>query len=226
MFIRLKFIFPPVRITSDRVRSRLTAGLFAVILAGLLTTFFVYSPYGEAKPQPVNAVYVIDEVQDRRYLELSSPAPLRNVKALAGDTTISIDSRSRLYRVPLVDPGAYLETGISSVGFLDRKNIALNLDPWSEPYRVHLDVSSDEEFVLFDANFPYTRTPGGREYKILIGANPPVPLNVELTVPRNRTLTVQITLEYLRPPEGYRLTGESVSIRNRLRFTKSLELKT
>jgi len=80
--------------------------------------------------------------------------------------------------------------------------------------------------VLFDANFPYTRTPGGKEYTILIGVNPPLPLDVELTVPRNRAFTVEVTLEYLQPPEGYTLTGESVSVSNRLRFRKNLELKT
>jgi hypothetical protein len=226
MFIRLKFIFPPVRITSDRVRSRLTAGVFAVLLIGLVTTFLVYSPYGNQNPQPISAVFVIDEVEDQQYLEVSSPAPLRNVRALTGDTTISIDSRSRLYRVPLVEEGEYLETGIRSVGFLDRKNVSLNLDPWAEPHRVNVTISSAEEFVLFDANFPYTRRPGGTEYMILIGANPPVPLTVELTVPRNRTFTVEISLEYLHPPEGYQLTGEAVSVRNRLRFRKNLELKT
>jgi hypothetical protein len=226
MFIRLKFIFPPARITSDKLRSRLTAGVFALILAGLLTTFFVYSPYREQRPQPINAVYVVDQVRDDHYLELSSPAPLRNVSALEGSSTISIDTRSRLYRLPLVDQGEYLDTRISSVGFLDRKNVSLSLDPWSEPYRVSLNLSSDEEFVLFDANFPYTRTPGGKKYTILIGVNPPLPLKVELTVPRNRTFTVEVTLEYLRPPEGYSLTGEYVSFSNRLRFRKNLELKT
>jgi hypothetical protein len=226
MFIRLKFIFPPTRITSDKVRARLTASLFALFLAGLLTTFFVYFPYNEQQPQPISAVYVIDEVQNDQYIELSSPAPLRNVKVLNGEASISIDTRSSLYRLPLAGENDYLDTQISSIGFLDRKNVVLTLKPWSEPYRVRLNLSAEEEFVLFDANFPYTRTPGGKTYTILIGANPPVPLRVELTVPRNRTFTAEVTLEYLHPPEGYALQGESVSISNRLRFRRNLELKT
>jgi hypothetical protein len=150
MFIRLKFIFPPVRITSDKLRSRLTAALFGLILMGLLTTFFVYSPYREQQPQPINAVYVVDEVQGERYLELSSPAPLRNIRALDGTTTISIDTRSRLYRLPLTDQGEYLETDISSVGFLDRKNVSLSLNPRSEPYRVRMNIFSQGEFVMWN----------------------------------------------------------------------------
>jgi hypothetical protein len=226
MFIRLKFIFPPARITSDKLRTRLTAGTFALILTGLLVTFFLYPPYQEQRPQPISATYVVDEVQEEQYLELSSPAPLRNMRALNADTTISIDTRSRRYRIPLAGEKEYLRTTISSIGFLDRKNISLSLKPWSDPYRVSVRVKSDREFVLFDASYPYTRTPGGKEYSILIGVNPPLPLNLELTFPRNRTFTVEVTLEYLQPPEGYTLEGDHISVRSRLRFRKNLELKT
>jgi hypothetical protein len=226
MFIRLKFIFPPTRIIANKIRSAATAAMFGLILAGLLTAFFVYTPYGPRRRQPINATYVIDEIADKRYLELSSPAPLENLKARDNNTTISIDTRSRLYTLPLKHGGEYLDTTISSVGFLDRKNVNLLLTPWSEPYRVRLKVSAEEEFVLFDANFPYIREPGGREYTILIGVNPPLPLNVQLTVPKNRTFTVGITLEYLRSPEGYDLSGEFAAISNRLTFRRNLELKT
>jgi len=226
MFIRLKFIFPPTRIITNRIRSGLTAAVFGLILAGLLTAFFVYAPYGPRRRQPVHAAYVIDEVADKRYLELSSPAPLEDLKIRDGNTTISIDTRSRLYTLPLKRGGEYLDTTISSVGFLDRKNVNLLLTPWSEPYRVHLKVCAEEEIVLFDANFPYTREPGGREYTILIGVNPPLPLNVQLTVPKNRTFSLGITLEYLRSPEGYDLRGRFAAISNRLTFRRDLELKT
>ena len=200
--------------------------LFSGILISLLCTFFLFSPYGEGRPQPIEATYVIDEVEDRHFLELSSPAPLRNVQALQGGTVISIDTRSRRYTLPLADSGSYLETELSSIGFLDRQNVNLRLDPWSEPYRVRLNVSAEEEFVLFDANFPYTRSPGGREYTILIGVNPPVPLEVQLTVPKNRTFSVGIALEYLRPPQGYEIRGRFASISSQLRFRRNLELKT
>ena len=128
--------------------------------------------------------------------------------------------------VPLTDQEEYLRTAVSSIGFLDRKNISLSLEPWSEPYRVSVRVKSDREFVLFDASFPYSRTPGGTEYSILIGVNPPLPLNLELTIPRNRTFTVEVTLEYLRPPEGYSLEWDHISVSSRLRFRKNLEIKT
>jgi len=226
MFIRLKFIFPPARITTDKLRSALTGGFFAVILIGLLLTFFLYSPYGENHPQPITAQYVIDRVEQQQYLELFSPAPLKNIKVVQEAGPISIDTRSRSYRLPLEDSGVYLETDVTSVGFLDRKNIELRLIPWSEPQRVRLNISAEEEFVLFDANFPYTRDPGGKQYTVLIGVNPPFPLPVQLTVPRNRAFTVEITLEYLRAPAGYELSTEHAAVENRLTVRRRLELKT
>jgi hypothetical protein len=226
MFMRLRFIFPPARIITDRFRARLTAGAFAAILIGLLTVFILYPPYSEQQPQPIQASYVVDEVQDSNFLELSSPAPLRNLKVLNRDNTISIDTRSRMYRLPIDDIGDYLNTEISSVGFLDRKNINLRLIPRGGPYKIALSITSEEELVLFDANFPYIRKPGGREYTILIGANPPVPLEVQLTVPRNRAFSLGIDLEYLHPPEGYQLRAVHGDIRNTLKIRRKLDLKT
>jgi len=226
MFIRLKFIFPPARIIRNKIRQTVTASLFAVVLAGLLITFLVYDPYGEQQRQPVHAAYLIDETAEKSYLRISSPSPLENLRLSDGSMTMSIDTRSRSYTIPMADIAELLDVEVSSVGFLDRKNVNLRLEPWSQPYRVRLDVSAADEFVLFDANFPYSREPGGRQYTISIGANPPFPLEVQLTVPRNRTFTVGITLEYLRSPEGYELRGENRSITSRLTFHKDLQLKT
>jgi hypothetical protein len=226
MFMRLRFIFHPARIITDKFRSRLTAGVFSVILIALLAVFFTYSPYSEQQPQPIQANYVIDRVEAKHYLELSSPAPLRNLKVLKRSEIISIDTRSRLYRLPLEATAEYLETEFSSIGFLDRKNVNVRLIPWAEPYRITMSVTSDEEFVLFDANFPYIRSTGGREYKILVGVNPPFPLNIQLTVPRNRTFTLEIALEYIHPPEGYALSGQYSQINSILKIRKQLELKT
>jgi hypothetical protein len=226
MFIRLKFIFPPVRILADKTRLAVTSSLFAVVLVGLLLTFLVYYPYGEHNKQPVRATYVIDEVAGEHYLQLSSPAPLTGLQVSEGGSTISIDTHSRLYTVPLERSGEYLDTTVNTVGFLDRRNINLLLSPWSEPYRVDITVSAAEEFVLFDANFPFTREPGGREYAIRIGVNPPFPLPIQLTVPKNRMFTVAISMEYLRPPEGYELKGINKAVTSRLMFRRELELKT
>jgi len=230
MFIRLRLIFPPLHIVTDRVRRNVTAGLFVAVTAGLLAVFFLYSPYGSQRPQPVTAHYVVDGNSGSNRLVLSSPAPLGTLRVWTGVEEALLDTRARRVEVPFEirtpETETLLETSRSSLGFLDRKNVTLRLLPAGRPYRVHVRVSSPEEFTLFDANFPYLREPDGTEYRILIGANPPVPLPVELTVPRDRDFRVEIELEYLVPPAPFAVSGENIEVRTRLTYRRVLDVRT
>jgi hypothetical protein len=226
MFIRLKLIFPPLHVLSDRLRRALTSGAFAALLGGLLTLFFVYSPYGNGRSQPISASYLIDEGSGAGSLSLSSPAPLGSLTVRSRLGEVSFTSPSRSYTLPLESAQRLLETTFNSVSFLDRKNISIGLTPWGQPHRIRLRLSAPEEFVLFDANFPYAREPGGREYSILVGANPPVPLTIQLTVPRDRSYNLEITLEYLQAPDSYQVVGRDKAVSSRLTYRRSLALKT
>jgi hypothetical protein len=192
--------------------------------------FFLYTPYDSERPQPVVARYVIDRTaggaNGRNLLELDSPAPLGTLWLWDGSRTLKLQTRSRQMRVELPNPGELLETFSSSVAFLDRKNVSLRLAPAGQPYRVYLRLSSPEEFTLFDANFPYLREPDGKEYRILVGANPPVPLSVQLTVPRDRDFRLTIEMEYLRPPTEYSVSGRDKSFRSRLTYRSVLDVRT
>jgi hypothetical protein len=177
----------------------------------------------------VIARYVIDRTRQTgatNVLELDSPAPLGTIQVWDGSKTVELRSRARQLRIGLPDPGELLETRTSSVAFLDRKNVSVRLVPAGQPYRVSLRLSSPEEFVLFDANFPYLREPDGRQYRILVGANPPVPLSVQLTVPRDRDFRLSIELEYLRPPTAFSVSGQDKSFRSRLTYRSVLEVRT
>ena len=226
MFVRLKLIFPPLHIVTDRFRRSVTASVFLLVLSGLLAVFFLYSPYGEARPQPVAAHYLIDAQAGENRLELSSPAPLGLVQVWDGAQTVTVETRAREASVALPQTDELAETPLSTVGFLDRKNLSLRLTTAGRPYRLSLRLSSPEEFTLFDANFPYLREPGGREYRILVGANPPMPLAVELTVPQNRELRIDIQLEYLDPPTVFTVSGENLDVRSRLTYRRVLQLRT
>jgi len=226
MGIRLKLIFPPLRVLSDRLHRLVTSGVFALLLAALLVLFFVFSPYGDGASQPVNAWYLIDEDSGSKSLSLSSPAPLGGLTVRRGTGESSFATAARSYTLPLEGPPQLLRTTVASLSFLDRKNISVEMAPWAQPYRIRLRLSAADEFVLFDANFPFAREPGGREYSILVGANPPVPLAVQLTVPRERSYELEITLEYLQAPEGYEVAGQGKAVSSRLTYRRSLELKT
>ena len=226
MYIRLHLVLPWFRISSRRTRRVLSAGLFGAILAGLGGFFLLYTPYGPGRPQPVSAEYLVDRVNARAQVVLASPAPLRDLYLLEPGALRVVDTHSRLARRELPPIADLITPRVREVGFLDRKNIHLDLQPVGRPVRVRLTVSSPEEFVLYDANFPYQREPDGRRYTLLIGANPPLPLPVQLTLPQGRSFAVGLELEYGEPPAGYQAFGDRAVVRSRLIYRLSLELKT
>jgi len=225
MFIRLRMILPVLRRLSRPTRALAWLVPASTILMGLLIIFLFYSPYRE-KQQIITAHYLVDRVNGENSLQLTSTGPLGGLTVWDGENRIQIDSHSRKYNLPLPEVPELLHITINSVGFLDRKNIQLDLKPVGTPYKLTLTLNSEEEFVLFDSNFPYVRQPGGREYTLLIGANPPLPLSVQLTVPRDRTFNLHLVTEYLSVPADFQLYAADKQVEARFTLIKTLEIKT
>jgi hypothetical protein len=226
MYIRLRLVLPLFRISSRRTRQVVSAALFAVVLSGLSGFFLFYSPYGPGRPQPVRAEYLVDRVSGEARVELASPAPLRGLYLRDPGGLRVVDTRARFASRPLPRIEDLVAPRVTAVGFLDRKNVNLALQPLGSPVRIRLTVSAPEEFVLYDANFPYQREPDGRRYTLLIGVNPPLPLSVQLTLPQARSFVLGLELEYGEPPAGFEAFGDQAEVRSRLTYRMSLELKT
>ena len=226
MFIRLRMVVPLFRISDRRTRQVAGASVFAAVLVGLAVFFMIYSPYGQDRPQPVQALYSFDETGNRQRLRLESPAPLGRLSVWDGRQFTAVDTRSRTWQRDLPLAEQLLVTQVASQAFLDRRNITLDLQPRGEPVEVRVAVASAEEFVLYDASFPYERDPDGRRYALLIGANPPLPLAVQVTLPQGRSFSVEISLEYDRPPLEYRVYAPGKSVRAHLSYRTRLALKT
>jgi hypothetical protein len=226
MLVRLYMLPPRPRRAGRLLRYRIAAIFFSLFLVCLLTLFMLYDPYDAEHRQPVAAHYTIDLIDSRSSLTLASPAPLGAVTLRDSKGVITIESRARFYTLPLEELPDLLETEVTSTGFLDRKNINLLFSSTVRPYRLTLRLSSADEFVLYDANFPTQRDPGGREYRILIGSNPPLPLPLQLTLPQNMSFELRIGLEYLQLPHGYELSGADKQFTSHYTFQKRLILKT
>ena len=226
MYIRLHLVLPWFRISSRRTRRILSASLFGAILAGLAGFFLLYSPYGPGRPQPVTAEYLIDRESGQTRVELDSPASLRDLYLLEPGALRVVDTWARSTWRPLPQIADLVAPRLTEVGFLDRKNIHLALQPVGSPVRIRLSVSAPEEFVLYDANFPYQREPDGKRYTLLIGVNPPLPLDVQLTLPQDRSFQVGLELEYSEPPAGFEAFGDRAAVRSRLTYRMRMEFKT
>jgi hypothetical protein len=174
----------------------------------------------------VRAEYLLDRVSGQARVELSSPDPLRDLYLREPAALRVVDTRARSTWRPLPPIPDLVSPKVTEVGFLDRKNIRLALEPVGAPVRVRLSVSAPEEFVLYDANFPYQREPDGRRYTLLIGANPPLPLEVQLTLPQARRFEVGLELVYGGPPAGFEAFGDRAAVRSRLTYRMKMELKT
>lgn len=226
MYIRLRLVLPLFRISSRRTRQVVSAALFSVVLSGLSGFFLFYSPYGPGRPQPVRAEYLVDRVSGEARVELASPAPLRGLYLRDPGGLRVVNTRARFARRPLPRIEDLVVPRVTAVGFLDRKNVNLTLQPLGSPVRIRLTVSAPEEFVLYDANFPYQREPDGRRYTLLIGVNPPLPLSVQLTLPQAHSFALSLELEYGEPPAGFEAFGDQAEVRSRLTYRMGLELKT
>jgi hypothetical protein len=174
----------------------------------------------------VRADYLVDRVSGVARVELASAGPLRDLYLREPGGLRVVDTRARYFSRALPPIAELLTPQVTEVGFLDRKNVNLDLRPKGSPVRIRLSVSAPEEFVLYDANFPYQREPDGRRYTLLIGANPPLPLQVQLTLPQARSFALGLELEYGEPPAGFEAFGDRAAVRSRLTYRMRLELKT
>ena len=226
MFIRMRMLPGAFRKIKRRTRRITVLAAPSLILIVLLLTFLFYTPFNELKKQPVLAHYIIDREARSNTLKLTSPAPLGRIYLADGSSLTSIESRLTSYVLPLGEFQDLLEIEETSRGFLDRRNISLNLAPRGKPFKLKLTLSSGEEFILFDANFPYIRESRGREYQILVGVNPPLPLLVQLTLPRDMMFDLSITLEYFGRQDDLEIFGRNKEIETRFTFKKRVPIKT
>jgi len=187
---------------------------------------FFYNPYNDLNPQPVTAQRTIDFDKRLHILELTSPAPMLEMELYDGNKKIHLNPSSRNHFIQFDNFPSLISYDIESKGFLNRQNIEVQLKPEGEPYRINLTLISDDDFVLYDSNFPFERDLSGKEYSIYIGVNPPIPLSIQLTLPKNNTYKLIVNIEYLSVPIDFRVTGDNIKVKPLLKIKKSIYIKT
>jgi hypothetical protein len=59
-----------------------------------------------------------------------------------------------------------------------------------------------------------------------IGDFPPSPLQIELTLPSNRSYLLRVVAEYADPPGWFTVRGPMLTVSRRVRFEKTFEFQT
>ena len=224
MIIRLDLLFrhPRRRRGITVVRALETAlGAATAALFVFLAVFRVYAP---GNPQPISVTENMNLSSNKSLVEVTSPAPIGKISLSAPDLTEAISTRARRYSTTVTGTKPVLQEQISTSSFLDRKRIDLRIEPDGKPYRVSVELSSREQIVIFDSNFPFSYSSTGKQATIHIGANPPFPLDVQFTLPQAANVEVGLKLTYTTLPFAIKVSGKDISVQRSLVVSKTLSV--
>ena len=231
LIIRLSFLFFVPRKKTRKMIFHTTLGVLAAAWAGLFVFLLTLNPYGPDNPQPVTVTDQIWISPQRRLITASSPAPLRlNTLSYQGEA-IPVDpgGRSSLYSTDKLPPSP--EVQLSQRLFLRRREVNISILPRDEgapPALITLQLSSPQEVVILDSNFPYTLGTPDTEglVEIHVGANPPLPQTVSLIVPDTQTLELSVSVVFRPPREDYTVGGQNYRVEGLQTYRQNFSLPT
>jgi hypothetical protein len=204
--------------------------LVLAILVGLSTVLvgaaLVLPAFGPDHLQPVQVLQLVDVEGGENRILLNSPARLGSLTLQSGTTRRSFESQQRTLETTGEDPGNLLSISTSGQSILDRDNVQLILHSRGGPDRLRVAISSDSGFVVYDSEFPVTRELDGKRHVLHVGDFPPSPLTVNLTLPKSRTFTLEVTAEYADPPVALDVEGRYLSVERQLRFRRRFRVQT
>ncbi len=222
--VRLGLVVRGRGILRRRPRRMLSACLLSAATAVICGFLLFGNPFSAADPQPITATQIIDDTDANR-IELESPAPIGEVAVRDADGERTLRFSGSRAVLPLPPRPIPVRTGAAGTDFLNKKNFTVEVAPDSRPSRIGARLVSRGEFILLDCSFPFVRE-SAYEYRLLIGANPPTPLDIQLTLPQGGVFTLTLTMDFDDPLLGVEVRAPKADVRTRLHIVKSLELRT
>ncbi len=223
--IRLSLVFRGGGVLRRKPRTILLCGVFSAAVIGLGVRLLLYSPFDDLHPQPLSVTQTIDEKTRTSGLWLESPAPIGDVTIRREDGETAIDVRKSSRAVSLDFTPVPVRVEVRESEFLKKKNILLSVSSDDRPRNISVRLYSPQEFILLDSSFPFLRE-NPREYRLLIGAFPPHPLPIQLTLPIGMSFTVTLELDFDSPLIGVEVLSKILKQETHLHFVKSIDLRT
>ncbi|HET6451286.1 MAG TPA: hypothetical protein VFI08_08240, partial [Spirochaetia bacterium] len=227
--LRLALLFPGRGPMTRGVREVLLAGVLLVAAGALAVRLLTFSPFSVARPQPLVATQtvMVDSAgrTESTTLGIESPAPLRGVFLSTPGEPRPVPVRRESRPIPLAPVPSPLDVSVESGQFLQQLNLTLGIRMPSRPRLLTLSIDAARDFVLYDSSFPAVRE-GPRSYRLLVGAFPPDPLSVQLTLPTGKSFTITLTAEFDSPLIGAEVIGPpDTRVATRIRVVRRLEVK-
>ncbi|MGA2478452.1 MAG: hypothetical protein ABSG63_06830 [Spirochaetia bacterium] len=228
--LRLGLLFPGRGILRRRVREFIIAGVMLAATGGLCVYLFTWSPYSASSPQSLAAVQVITVDTEGKStattLQISSPAPLGALSVTDTQGERSMDPAGTSLTVPMAATESPVQVSTVSRQFLQQRNVTVTVSMPSSPQLMTATLSAPDDFVLLDSSFPAVRE-GPRSYRLLIGAFPPNPLPLQLSLPADGTFTLVLTMQFDTPLIGAAVAGgPNARVVPHVRVVRRLEVKT
>ena len=223
----IQFSSFPVRVSSGFLRTVIGIMIF-IALGGMFGYLFILQPFSRENPQPIKISEFAYSYSDTSELYLNSPAPIGNVILRYRDNRQIISGRTRNRNVSASFSEELLEIEKKSNSFLNRTHYKLIIEPMGNPHGLNLELQSNSDnFILFDANYPFTLDAPHRKAEIFIGYSPPYPLSIEFTVPSNIHVEAAITLEYRGDniPYTLDLDGTRIDVERYVSYTKKVTVQ-
>jgi hypothetical protein len=167
--------------------TRFAPVFLAVLSAGLAAALLFYSPFDENTPQPVMVTETLYVNESSREVEISSPASVRGAgyDELVGQKVRSAEEKDNI------------SINFNYRSFLNRKIVDAVIDFSERPDKINISLlSPKEQLTLYESNYPATWFPSRNTLEIFVGRNPPVPLELSLTINRNAEINFFINAEY------------------------------
>ena len=195
--IRLEMLAPlPHKIT------RLLPAVLGAASAALLIVILFYSPFNEENPQPVRVTEVVDLNSETREFKFDSPSRLNTA---THDKIIDAVARSD-------EEEMNMDINVQTKPFLNRKIIDTSINLSLQPERISLTLNSDSPLTLYESSFPAQWLPAQKRLDVYIGNNPPIPLQISLTLNRTARPEYRVEADFPRVQFRKEIDGESYLI--------------
>ena len=186
--------------------SSISAVLFlAVSLAG--GTWLVSDARGYSGTTEISIREYSDETGLAGRFRIESPRPIPAFRLSGGDLQAEFSGgRPGEISVPLWS-GSRIRMSLDRSAFLDRVQLSLSIKTEGAPRGIRISIPSMDSGSVYDTSFPFHPTEDGRGIVIFIGARPPNPVVVSLTVSRDFSALAEIAAVFPTPASPLILEG-------------------
>lgn len=224
MLIRLDFLVRHPTLMKQKVILR-NAGIFSGSLTVIALLFlFGYQAYpGEGK-QPVEIIERIEAPEGERLVSISSPAPMEALLLSGPGSPGTIISGLREYEYRNRIDRQLLSSTLEREIFLDRERFLLEFDSADNLTALELRFFGNDQFLIYDLNFPYTYDAARKSALVHIGRNPELPLTVDAVFPAGSAVSLNILAQFDGTSEDIAAYGRQYAIEAQRSYRKEIDL--